>query len=165
VEWFVSMAQPQYIKPHGAFYNDTAVVLPRDWQISMRTRDAITPYDAGGVFLAQYPSIQSLSMMLRVHRLPLMGLPNTAHEEVAKRAAKPLIREGFADRAYTPDGTLVPRSAPGAVLLDMGRIREQVLRLAPDVDSICLHGDTPNCVQFAEAIYKTLVDSGYGIGS
>jgi UPF0271 protein len=165
VQWFVKVGKPDYLKPHGGFYNDTAVVLPGDWQTAKRTRDAIKPYDAGGFFLGHYPGIQSLSMMLRVHRLPLMGLERTAHRQAAERAGQPLFREGFADRAYTSEGTLVPRTEPGAVYHDPAVIREQVLRLAPEVDSICLHGDTPNCVEFAELVYQTLVDSGYGIGS
>jgi UPF0271 protein len=165
VKWFVDYARPDYIKPHGAFYNDTAVVLPENWQFKMRTREAITPYDTGGLFLAQYPGIQSLSMILRVHKLPLMGLKSTAHMQAAERGGQPLINEGFADRAYTERGTLVPRDEAGAVFHDPKQIRDQVLRLAPEVDSICLHGDTPNCVAFAELVYKTLVDSGYGIGT
>ena len=165
VKWFTAFAQPAYLKPHGAFYNDTAVVLPENWQFKMRTRDAITPYDTGGLFLAQYPGIQSLSMMLRVHKLPLMGLKTTAHVQAAERGGQILIHEGFSDRAYTDAGTLMSRSEPGAVLHEPKEIRDQVLKLAPEVDSICLHGDTPNCLQFAELVYKTLVDSGYGIGS
>ena len=165
VTWFVGFAAPEYIKPHGAFYNDTAVVLPANWQTAKRTRDAIKPYDAGGFFLGHFPGIQSLSMMLRVHRLPLLGLEATSHKQAAERGGQPLIREGFVDRAYAPDGTLVPRSEPGAVLHDPAMIREQVLRLAPTVDSLCLHGDTANCLDFAEMVYKTLVDSGYGIGT
>jgi UPF0271 protein len=165
VTWFVSVASPEYIKPHGAFYNDTAVILPANWQTAKRTRDAIKPYDAGGFFLGHYPGIQSLSMMLRVHRLPLMGLESTAHKQAAERAGQPLIREGFADRAYTPEGTLVPRSEAGALFHQPDEIRRQVLELAPSVDSLCLHGDTPNCVEFAELVYKTLIDSGYSIAA
>ncbi|MEZ0326099.1 MAG: 5-oxoprolinase subunit PxpA [Fimbriimonas sp.] len=164
VRWFVALAKPEYIKPHGAFYNDTAIVLPENWQFRMRTKEAITPYDTGGLYLAQYPGIQSLSMILRVHKLPLMGLRSTAHAQAAERSGQTLIHEGFADRAYTNQGTLAPRGEEGAVFHDPKQIREQVLRLAPEVDSICLHGDTPSCVQFAELVYKTLVDSGYGIG-
>ncbi len=165
VKWFAGFAQPEYLKPHGAFYNDTAVVLPDNWQFKMRTREAITPYDTGGLYLAQYPGIQSLSMILRMYKVPLMGLATTAHVQAAERGGQSLINEGFADRAYTEAGSLVPRSEAGAVLHDPAMIREQVLQLAPAVDSICLHGDTPSCVEFAELVYKTLVDSGYGIGS
>ena len=44
-------------------------------------------------------------------------------------------------------------------------IRDQVLRLAPNVDSICLHGDTPHCLEYAELVFKTLTDAGYGVGA
>ncbi len=165
VKSFVALAQPAYLKPHGAFYNDTAVVLPENWQFKMRTPNAVSPYDMGGLFLAQYPGIQSLSMILRVYKLRLMGLPSTAHVQAAERGGQSLIEEGFADRAYTEQGTLVPRGEEGAVHHDPKLIREQVLRLAPVVESICLHGDTPHCVKFAELVYKTLIDGGYGIGS
>lgn len=76
-----------------------------------------------------------------------------------------VIREGFADRAYLPSGQLMPRSQPGAVLHDPRDIKNQVLQLAPTVDSICLHGDTPNALEFAELVYKTLIDAGYEVGA
>jgi UPF0271 protein len=161
---FVQFARPDYIKPHGAFYNDTAIVLPARWETSMVRMRPVPGYDPASAFLAQYPGVQSLSMLLRVHRLPLMGLADTAHAVIANRAKQPLIREGFADRAYTPEGTLVPRSEPGAVLEDPAQVQAQILRLAPFVDSICLHGDTPDCVEFAELVVKTLVDNGFGVG-
>lgn len=163
VGWFVEVARPSYLKPHGGFYNDTAIVLPPDWE-TVRKRSAVSDYEGGGLYLAQFPGIQSLIMMLRVHRLPLMGLESTAHKAVAARARQTFLREGFADRQYLRNGTLMPRSEPGAILVDKGEIREQVMRLAPKVDSICLHGDTPDCVEFAELVYKTLLDAGYGVG-
>ncbi len=103
-------------------------------------------------------------MLLRVYRLPLMGLGATAHHTVAERAKQPLLREGFADRAYRFDGTLVP-GPNRAVLEDPALIRTQVLRLAGEVDSICLHGDTPGCVAFADLVRKTLRDAGYEVGA
>jgi UPF0271 protein len=165
LEWFASFAEPAYVKPHGAFYNDTAIVLPTDWQIQKRTRETYMPYDTGGLFLAQYPGIHSLQMMLRIHRLPLLGLPGTSHVQIARRAGQDLIREGFADRRYGEGGTLVPRTEPGSVLQDPEAVRQQVVSLAPHVDSICLHGDTDNCLEFAELVYKTLTDEGYGIAA
>jgi UPF0271 protein len=153
------------VKPHGAFYSDTAIVLPSNWQTAKRTKEAFTPYDMGGLFLAQYPGVQSLSMILRVYRLPLVGLAATAHLPIATRAGQVLVREGFADRAYSPDGTLRPRTEEGAVFTESAQVKEQVLRLAPEVDSICLHGDTPDCLEFAELVYKTLSDDGYAIGA
>jgi UPF0271 protein len=165
VEWFVSAIGASYLKPHGGFYNDTAVILPPDWEWSNKKQPLATRYENGGVFLAQYPGMQSLIMLLRIHKLPLMGLEATSHSVLAERAGQPLIREGFADRAYTNEGTLVPRSQPGALLAEPLQVQQQVLRLAPHVDSICLHGDTPDCVEFAELVYKTLVDEGYQIAA
>jgi 5-oxoprolinase (ATP-hydrolysing) subunit A len=160
---FVQFARPAYLKPHGAFYNDTALVLPEDWDLPPEDSEE-NAYDIGGRFLATKPGVQSLTMLLRVHRLPLMGLPGTAHETIARRAKQNMIREGFADRAYDASGALVPRSQPDAVLHDPDQIRRQVLALATTVDSICLHGDTPNCVAFAELVVKTLVDAGLEVG-
>lgn len=162
---FVQFARPSYVKPHGGFYNDTAIKLPPRWDRTILPPRGVAGFDPAAAYLAQFPGVQSLSMLLRVHKLPLMGLPGTAHEVVASRAGQPLIREGFADRAYREDGTLVPRGEPGAVLHDPDEVRRQILRLAPFVDSICLHGDTPNCVEYAELVVKTLVDNGFGVGA
>jgi len=162
--WFVSAGHPTYLKPHGAFYNDTGLVLPPDWE-TQKKRGVASDYESGGLYLAQFPGMQSLMMMLRVHRLPLMGLESTAHRAIAMRSRQAFIREGFADRRYLRNGSLMPRSEPGAVLVDAGEVREQVLRLVPNVDSICLHGDTPDCLEFAEMVYKTLSDAGYGVGA
>lgn len=162
---FVHLARPAYLKPHGAFYNDTAQPLPEGWDRAVTVEGRRGPYDAGGIFLAHYPGIGSLQMLLKVHRLPLMGLEPTAHAEVARRSGQVLLREGFADRAYRADGTLVPRTEPGAVLEDPAAVAAQVRALAERVDSICLHGDTPGCVAFAELAYRTLVDAGYEVGT
>lgn len=164
VRSFVRLYEPAYLKPHGGFYHDTAIVLPANWQYAMLTRETFNPYDVAGKFLAQYPGVHSLMTILRMYKLPLMGLEGTSHRPIADRAPQPLFREGFADRAYTDQGVLVPRSEPHAVLTNSDEIKAQVLRLAPSVDSICLHGDTEHCVEFAELIYQTLTDAGYGIG-
>jgi UPF0271 protein len=163
ISWFCRVAKPHYIKPHGGFYNDTALVLPPDWEVSERKQPLATKYENGGLYLALHPGMQSLSMLLRVHHLPLMGLEVTAHKILAERAGQSLIREGFADRAYHPDGTLVSRSAPGAVHAEIFAIRQQVSQIAPFVDSICVHGDTPNCVEIAEAVFAALIDEGFDV--
>lgn len=163
VEWFKSAIGGAYLKPHGGFYNDTAVVLPADWEWSLRKQPLSTRYETGGLFLAQYPGMQSLMMLLRIHHLPLMGLEPTSHRVLAERSGQGFIREGFADRAYQEDGTLVPRDRPGAVLKDPKEVREQVIRIAPFVDSICLHGDTADCVEFAELVYETLIGEGFEV--
>jgi UPF0271 protein len=162
---FCKLARPAYLKPHGAFYNQTAQVLPPTWVPTDDRWKALIEEDPIGIAIGKIPGAGSLGMMLRINRLALMGLPGTAHEEVANRAEVLLIREGFADRAYREDGTLVPRSEPGAVLADPAEVKSQVLRLAPLVDSICLHGDTPDALEFAELVTKTLRDAGYEVSA
>ena len=164
VEWFVNSFGAAYLKPHGAFYNETALVLPADWETSMRRQPLATRYENGGLFLAEHPGMQSLMMMLRINKLPLMGLERTAHKILAERAGQRLFREGFADRAYLPDGTLMPRSEPGSVLTDEVSVRAQVEFLAPFVDSICLHGDGEHCVEFAHLVKDELLSLGYEVG-
>ena len=163
---FCEYVKPAYVKPHGAFYNDTALPLeffvpPEPGPVS---RGSSYVAESKGGFaariLAGLPGGTSLATILLTTPC-LMGLPGTMHEWIAGSS---FIREGFADRAYEPHGTLVPRSEPGAVLEDPEQIRQQVLDLAPKVDSICLHGDTPNCLEFAEIVFKTLVDAGYEVG-
>ncbi len=152
-----------YIKPHGAFYNDTAVILPRTWEFGISGNRYTSRYEAGGAFLAQYPGINYLTLLLRIRKLPLLGLPQTAHAILSERAGFGFIREGFADRAYQDDGRLVPRSEPGAVLDHPALVAAQVLRLVENVDSICLHGDGEHCLEFAELVRKTLFDAGYEV--
>jgi 5-oxoprolinase (ATP-hydrolysing) subunit A len=124
----------QYVKPHGAFYNILVGELGGLHSLA---------WEVGHYYLKAG------------HRLMLLNVQNLK---------VPVITEGFADRAYQPNGTLVPRTEPGAVLHDPDQIRRQVVELAPKVDSICLHGDTPDCLEFAEMVYKTLVDKGYEVG-
>lgn len=160
---------PDYVKPHGAFYNDTAFPLEHVkppvsgsvYQDSSFVPDSIETYRAH--FLKGLPGGSFLVAILQTTHC-LMGLPGTLHETAAWLAGASFIREGFADRAYDRLGLLVPRSEPGAILEAPEQIRRQVLELAPRVDSICLHGDTPNCLEFAELVYKTLVDAGYEVG-
>jgi UPF0271 protein len=84
---------------------------------------------------------------------------------VAFAAEVPFIKEGFADRAYTREGLLVSRSHPGAVLSDPHEIAAQVQVLAERVDSICIHGDSPGCVEIAALVRRTLAASGYEVGT
>ena len=87
------------------------------------------------------------------------------------------IAEGFADRAYLADGSLAPRSMPGAVLDDPERARKQALDMlergcvttadgavaAVKAQTICVHGDTPGAATFAAALRRGLEDAGYAI--
>ena len=85
-----------------------------------------------------------------------------------------MVLEGFADRAYLSDGTLLPRSRPGSVLTDTNAVVDQALEIATGrrvraddgtwvdlpVRSLCLHGDTPGAVTLARAVRDRLEDVG-----
>jgi 5-oxoprolinase (ATP-hydrolysing) subunit A len=89
------------------------------------------------------------------------------------------VTEAVADRAYNPDGTLVSRSQPAAVLHDPAEVAEHVLRMATEgsiravdgstlkirAESICVHGDSPGAVAMAAAVKSALEDAGVSIGS
>ena len=106
--------------------------------------------------------------------LPVLGLPGSELLKHAQEAGHPVFREAFVDRAYLPDGTLVPRSQDGAVLHDVGPIVERAVRLAlkgevvavdgsvvrVDPDSLCIHGDTPGAVGMAAAVRAGLQEAG-----
>jgi UPF0271 protein len=138
-----------YVKPHGALYN--AAVHHEG--------------HAGAVVdavLAADPT------------LPVLGLPGSALLRLADAAGLTTVPEGFADRGYTPQGTLLPRGVPGAVLdhpLEVsGRAVSMAVRgvvVATDgtgldmpVRSICVHGDTPGAVELARAVRAALEDAG-----
>jgi len=123
----------QHVKPHGALYN----MAVRDRTVADAIACGIASVD---------PS------------LILLGLPGS--ELVAAGAAAGLrtAREAFADRAYRADGTLVPRTEPGAVIHDPEEVLARVVPLAqrPNVDTICVHGDTPGAADLARRIRAAL---------
>jgi UPF0271 protein len=121
-----------HVKPHGALYN-------------MACRDAR---------LAR-PVVAAAA----VFQLPIMGLPGS---EVESLAAGKFIPEGFADRRYRPDGSLVPRSEPGAFVEDPGEAADQALWLVRErgVRSLCVHGDNPQAVAFVQALRDALARAG-----
>jgi UPF0271 protein len=80
---------------------------------------------------------------------------------LAAAAGRVVWSEGFPDRAYGADGRLLPRDRPGAVLDDPEAIAGQAVHLAPSVDSLCLHGDTPGAVAHARAVRRALEGSGW----
>ncbi|WP_238412357.1 LamB/YcsF family protein [Saccharothrix deserti] len=138
----------EYVKPHGALYNAT---VHHDAQ-------------AGAV----------VDGVKAFGDLPVLGLPGSRLLHHAERAGLRPVREAFADRAYTPEATLVPRTQPNAVLTSTDAILAQVLRLAEhrelvatdgtvlkaDIDSICLHGDTPGAVEHAKKVREALEHAG-----
>ena len=142
-----------YVKPHGALYNAT---VHHDVQ-ARAVVAAVRAYD---------PS------------LPVLGLPGSRLLAVAEEAGLRTVREAFADRAYTPEGTLVARSEPGSVLTDPVAVAERVVRLVTDgtlvaidgssvrveADSVCVHGDSPGAVAMAEAVRDGLAAEGVALG-
>lgn len=126
-----------YLKPHGALYNDAAVD------------------EAVARSVATAAALLGLPMMLLAGGPTLSRLPGDSPRVIA---------EGFLDRGYREDGTLVPRTEAGALITDPGTAAEQAIRLAPSVDSLCVHSDSPSAVGLARAARAALEATGYGIG-
>lgn len=136
-----------YVKPHGALYN---AIVHHEAQADAVVR-AIADFDAD---------------------LVLLGLPGVALQQAAD-AGLAIAVEAFADRGYAPDGSLLPRGEPGAVLTDPEEIATRVVRLvtagylstseglhAVRADSVCVHGDTPDAVGIARAVRDALTTAG-----
>lgn len=147
-------AKVRYVKPHGGLYN---AIIHHTAQ-AQAVVDAVKSVDPG---------------------LPIMGLPGSEVLRLAGEAGLRAVPEAFADRAYNPDGTLVSRSEPEAVLSDPAEVAEHVLRMATEgsvrtidgsilkirAESICVHGDSPGAVAMAAAVKSALGDTGVSIGS
>ncbi len=126
-------AHVAYVKPHGALYN----TVVHDERQATDVVEAVAPYG-----------------------LPLLGLPGSAVLRIAASEGLETVPEGFADRAYAPDGTLVPRSVPGAVLDSTEAAAAQAVRLSGTVRSICVHGDSPGAIDLARAVRAALEADG-----
>jgi 5-oxoprolinase (ATP-hydrolysing) subunit A len=138
-----------YVKPHGALYNTVAV----DAAQASALAEAAYRYDRG---------------------LAVLGLADSAGLDLAAQRELVTVPEAFADRAYTADGRLVPRSVPGAVIHDVdkvikrclsmvltGKVRTidgKTLRIQPR--SLCVHGDTPGAVEIARELRDALLAAG-----
>jgi UPF0271 protein len=93
--------------------------------------------------------------------VPIVGLPGAASLRLAKAASVPVVLEGFADRGYTGEGTLIPRSEPGALLEDPRDAALQAVRLLHEgVDSICVHSDSPGALDMVRAVRVALEYAG-----
>lgn len=135
----------RYVKPHGALYNTIA----HDRRQALAVIAAIRAIDP---------------------TLVLVALAGSELIEWARDEGLQCIAEAFADRAYTPQGTLVSRREPGAVLHDPKLVAQRMLRLVQDgtveaidgsqtriqADSICVHGDSPAAVEMARELRRVL---------
>lgn len=128
----------RYVKAHGALYNRAV----KDAALADAIAEGIRLVDSS---------------------LVMLGLPNSELLAAAARCALRSAREGFADRGYQPDGTLIPRTEPGALITDPQKAADQAERIAPAVDSICVHGDTPGAVSLVRAVRERLISKGYRI--
>jgi UPF0271 protein len=127
----------QHVKPHGALFN----MAVRDASIADAIARAAAVIDSA---------------------LILFGLPESEIVAAGRRAGLRTANEGFADRAYRPDGTLVPRNEPGAVIHDPDTVVERVRRMVRErpVDTICVHSDTPGAENLAARLRVALEADG-----
>ena len=163
ISQFCSRTKAAYLKPHGGFYNDLAVPLTIGWDSMLKHPGSKSPYEAGGQEISKAAGAGLLVILLRVHKLMLMGLPSTYLEEIGRRSGFGFIKEGFADRRYTAQGLLAPRSESGSVLKSSVDIKEQVLKLSETCDSLCVHGDTENAVAIAALVRQTVEQAGFEV--
>lgn len=144
----------QHVKPHGALFN----VAVRDRSVADAIARAIALVDPA---------------------LILFGLPGSELIAAGKAAGLRTACEAFADRAYRSDGTLVPRTQPGALIDDAAQVLTRVAAMALEraviaidgtrvpitLDTICVHGDTPGAAGLAARIRATLAASGIEVKS
>ncbi|MEU3271699.1 5-oxoprolinase subunit PxpA [Saccharomonospora sp. NPDC006951] len=144
----------RYVKPHGALYN--AIVTHEEQAAAVV--EAVSRYDKS---------------------LPLMGLPGSEVLRQAEAAGLTTVHESFADRAYTPEGRLVSRRQPGAIVHEPGAVVERSVRMATQgtieaIDgsvvavsprSLCVHGDTRGAVEIARRVREGLLAAGVEITS
>jgi UPF0271 protein len=148
----VAGTEVRYVKPHGALYNRTVV----DQGQAAAVVDAVRLYDSS---------------------LPVLVLPGSALARAAHAAGVPVVAEGFADRAYTASGGLVPRAEPGAVVTDEVEVVARAVRMVTEgrvaahgggdvslkVASLCVHGDTPGAARLARAVRDGLEAAGVAL--
>jgi UPF0271 protein len=142
----------RHVKAHGALYNMAA----RDVALAEAIAAAVASFDKTLVFF---------------------GLAGSGMLDAGRRAGLTVAAEGFADRAYEPDGSLTPRTKDGAVIRDVDEVAARAVRMAREsrvvardgstielqVDTICVHGDTPGAAVLARALRTGLAAAGVGV--
>ena len=144
----------QHVKPHGALYNMAAA----DAGLAAAIARAVLAFDAS---------------------LILFGLPGSALLEAGRAAGLRVATEAFADRAYQRDGTLAPRSIPGAVISEPSAVVSRAIRMVSEgvvtaidgtdvqvaADTLCVHGDTPGAGQLAASVRSGLEAAGITVAA
>lgn len=140
-----------HLKPHGALYNQAA-------------RDALL-----AALVCRVTKEAGISV--------LVGPPDSELMSAAKRSGLKFCAEGFVDRSYEPDGSLTPRSQPGAVFEEIKTQVDQAVLIAAEhrvkcadgsarqlsVQTLCLHGDTSGAQKAALSIRKALEAQGFNV--
>ena len=129
-----------HVKPHGALYN----VAVRDRRVADAIAGAVASIDRS---------------------LVLVGLPRSELIAAGRAAGLQTAGEAFADRAYRADGTLVPRTEPGAVIHDPEQVLARVTGLAarPDVETFCVNGYTTGAAELASKIRSALEAANFEV--
>jgi UPF0271 protein len=125
-----------YVKPHGALYHRVG-----------------------------HDPAQASAVLSGSGSLPVLGMQGSLILSLAGELGRPTWREGFPDRGYTADGRLIPRDEAGALVTDAAEIAERAVAMAAQVDSLCLHGDSPGAVRAAELVRDRLTGAGFLLGS
>ncbi len=134
-----------HVKPHGALYNMAA----KDPLLARAIAQAVKDFDRGLIYF---------------------GLSGSVMIDEAKHVGLQTASEVFADRTYQKDGSLTPRTEPNALLNDVAAVKKQVIKFVNEqkvktvtgeeifmrADTICIHGDGAQAIEFARAIHKTL---------
>jgi UPF0271 protein len=128
----------RFLKPHGALYNQAQ----REGEIARGVIEATAELG-----------------------LPVLGQPGTLLERLASGRGLRYIAEGFPDRRYRDDGSLVPRSEPDAILYDPVEMEHQLSRLIAGgrVTTLCIHGDEPRAVDNARLVRRILEGRGIAV--
>ena len=126
----------RYVKPHGALYH--------------RVLD---------------DTVQASAVLDGSADLPVLGMVPGSFVDLATHAGRTVWSEAFPDRGYTEEGRLVPRGAPGALVAGPGVVARRAVTLAMQgrIDSLCLHGDSPDAVATARAVRRALVEADFTV--
>lgn len=139
----------RHVKPHGALYN----MAVRDRTLAAAIAAAVAQFDRSLIFF---------------------GLAGSGMLDAGRDAGLTVAAEGFADRAYEPNGSLTPRSIAGSVIHDTAEVVARAVRMVRDgrvvarngaevplrIDTICVHGDTPGAANLARALRAGLEEAG-----
>ncbi len=130
-------AELTHVKPHGALYNQAA----KNWALAQAVARGTARFSK---------------------HLILVGLAGSLSLQAGSEAGLRTASEGFPERGYTPEGTLIPRSQPGALIESPAEAAAQAVRLAQSgLDTLCIHGDSPHALEIVRAVQAALAQAGF----